>query len=61
VDGSHINNQQTLIQDLAVIDNFGIDYKAEACNKLNYQLPNRDGHNNSIIPIFVKNMVMQYL
>jgi hypothetical protein len=60
VDGSHINNQQTSIQD-AVIDDAAIYDNAEACNKLNDQLPNRDGRNNSIIPIFVRKMMMQYL
>jgi hypothetical protein len=43
-------------------ENSYIDKNADAHNKLNYQLPNCDGRNNSIIPKFVVKLklMLQY-
>jgi hypothetical protein len=60
VDGTDKHYHQVIQEHVLFEENFYIDDKANAHNQLNYQLPNCDGRNNSIIPKFVVKLMVQY-
>jgi hypothetical protein len=60
MDGTDKCYQQTIQEHVLFEENSYIDDNANAHNQLNYQLPNRDGCNNSIIPKFVVKLMLKY-